>query len=370
MKTLSDRNATTDTSDNGYVPEPGALVVIVGNCHKRLINVVARVVGLTNDYYGPGKTMVEVELSDGQLLCGLLGGLEPATKEQIAASGFALNKQPQKTAQLDWGGDFESLGDRMKSYEAAETGRCLMPRLPIMVRVDGRAFSRFTRDLARPYDVNMQHLMLATAQYLAAELNARFAYTQSDEISLCWLARHETEQPPFGGKIFKLTSSIASMATAFFNYNIKTYFKTTTDVYQLRLPTFDCRVWNVPNEVEAVNCILWRERDATRNSLQSAARQYMSHKELMNKNSRDIHEALFKLGINWHNYPATFKRGSYIQRRTSELPVCVMSELQTVERTVFEPVDLPPLATIQNKIDVLFNGKAPICYAESITSTI
>jgi len=97
----------------------------------------------------------------------------------------------------------EAFGDRMKLYESAEAGRRLMPLLPAFARIDGRGFSRFTRDMARPFDVRLSRLMIDTTRLLVEEGGARVGYTQSDEISLMWDAEHQTF---FDGRIQKMTS--------------------------------------------------------------------------------------------------------------------------------------------------------------------
>lgn len=56
----------------------------------------------------------------------------------------------------------DALGDRMKFYERrAEPVH--MPTLPILARVDGRAFHTFTRDLRRPFDPDFRCAMEAAA---------------------------------------------------------------------------------------------------------------------------------------------------------------------------------------------------------------
>ena len=75
---------------------------------------------------------------------------------------------------------------------------------------------------------------------------------------------------------------------------------------------FDARCFNVPlNEV--TNCVLWRQQDATRNSIQSVGQYYFSHKELQNKSCDDIQEMLFvEKDVNWNMFPTHLKRGTAI----------------------------------------------------------
>jgi hypothetical protein len=85
------------------------------------------------------------------------------------------------------GSDKTSLGDRMKWYEKRYS-HVVMPMIPVMARIDGRSFSKFTAGLARPYDERMSRLMIDTTKFLVEQTNARCGYTQSDEITLVWLA--------------------------------------------------------------------------------------------------------------------------------------------------------------------------------------
>ena len=112
----------------------------------------------------------------------------------------------------------DDLGDRMKAYEAAQTSFKFDGFMPVYARLDGRGFSKFTRGMRRPYDERMSMAMITTASALVKETNARIAYTQSDEISLVWLADAEKAESQifFDGKMLKLASVLASFATAAF----------------------------------------------------------------------------------------------------------------------------------------------------------
>ena len=75
---------------------------------------------------------------------------------------------------------------------------------------------------------------------------------------------------------------------------------------------FDARVFNVPKE-EVTNCVLWRQNDATRNSVSSLAQAYFSPKELHGKNGSQMQDMLMeKYGINWNNLSIPEKRGTAI----------------------------------------------------------
>ena len=211
----------------------------------------------------------------------------------------------------------DMLGDRMKTFERLETDRRMIPGLPIYIRLDGRGFSKFTKQMKRPYDESMSKLMQATTEYLVSEFNATIGYVQSDEISL--IINNEYESPAiFEGKIQKLTSTLASSATAFFVSNFSEFFggKTISD-YSARLPSFDCRLFNLPSWGEAANSILWRYLDALKNSKQMLAHHHFSHSELQNHNGKQLVDKLqVEKGIIWADFPDFFKSGVFVKRET------------------------------------------------------
>ena len=216
--------------------------------------------------------------------------------------------------------DKTSLGDRMKRYELV-TKNYVMPRTPIIIRVDGKAFHTFTKRLNPDVDPScatgsselMHKVMMDTAYYMSVKMqNVVVAYTQSDEISFVFKDwdTHQTQQW-FGGSLQKMASVSASMATAYFNYSWARTFGVTPDNLS-DLALFDSRVFMVPHE-EVTNYLVWRQQDATRNSIQFLGHKYFSHTQLHKKNISEIQEMLFsEHGINWNNIDTWKKRGSCI----------------------------------------------------------
>lgn len=264
----------------------------------------------------------------------------------------------------------DPLGDRMKAYEMAEAGRHLMPRLPVLARLDGRCFSRFTQRMARPFERGLATLMLTVTENLVSATGARAGYTQSDEITLLYAADSERGEIFFNGRIQKMTSVLAAMCSTFFNQHASEWLQAE----HLRGPpqVFDCRVWAVPSPDEAANAFLWREMDATKNSVQMAARCHYSANELFGKSSKEMQAMLLRSDVNWNDYPSFFKRGTYVLRKRvsrkfteaeiSSLPPQHNARTNPdlcVERWVIEPEQLPPLGTVKNRVDVLFHGAAP-----------
>lgn len=263
----------------------------------------------------------------------------------------------------------DALGHRMKLYEGIEADRMLMPLLPILARMDGRCFHAFTRGMNQPFDMAFASMMIGTTEALMHETNASMGYTQSDEITLAWHSTDNESQVWFNGRIAKMVSQLAAQATLHF-------YRSACDlkpIFASRLPTFDARVWQVPNRTEGANAFLWREWDATKNSISMAASTVYSDKELFGKNGDEKQEMLFQKGINWNDYGSHSKRGTFVQKRmvTRAFTVDEIDKLPPrhfartnpdlkVERSEIMALDMPPFAKVTNREDVIFEGAEPL----------
>jgi tRNA(His) 5'-end guanylyltransferase len=194
---------------------------------------------------------------------------------------------------------------RMKKYE--HVYRSFLPRRTYtLMRLDGRAFHSYLAGAQKPFDRDFMNDMNLVAIRLAEEVQgARFAYVQSDEISLL-LTDFESLQSMrwFDGNVNKLLSVSAGLASAY--------------LARLRqnwpgLPMLDCRVWTMSDPVEVANYFVWRQRDAVRNSIQMAAQAYFSPARLQGKSTVELQEMLFSaVGVNWDRYPPECKRGRLV----------------------------------------------------------
>lgn len=263
----------------------------------------------------------------------------------------------------------DDLGNRLKSYEQLETARKLIPGVPIYARIDGRSFSKFTRDMQRPYDERMVEAMIHTLKYLVDKSGATIGYTQSDELSLGWTNLDTQSEPWFGGKVHKLTSVLASMATIAFAQGVLAHFDNADELLD-RAPHFDCRVFQVPNVDELANCFLWRNLDATKNSISMAAHHYFSHAELQGVSGAQKQEMLFSKGVIFEDYPESFRLGTFVRRKTVEqafdpvawaiIPLAHRVPLdQILLRTKITHYYLPALVTVKNLPQVLFDDQEP-----------
>ena len=244
----------------------------------------------------------------------------------------------------------------MKEYEAVETSRRLDVHLPIYARIDGRAFSTFTRGMRRPFDLAMTNAMIDTASYLVDETHARIGYVQSDEISLVWLAETPESDVFFSGKVMKMTSVLASMAAAKFA-------RVCPTGYEHRVPHFDARVFQLPSKTEAANAILWRAMDARKNSIQAVAQSRFSPRQLHKASQQDMLEMLRTVGVDFESFPVEFRCGTFLKRITSlrEMSAEEMERIPVAHRPVspvcrsaVERLTLPPFNQVEDRESVVF----------------
>lgn len=279
---------------------------------------------------------------------------------------------------------YDELGTRIKEFEAITTKTKLMPQLPLYARIDGRSFHTFCRGLKKPFCYELVETMQEVIKFLVAETHAQLGYVQSDEISLCWL---DPSKAPFDGKLFKLQSVLASLATSkFVNYIYKKYseifsseitddenIKSWTllcEKVQKIIPSFDCRVFQLPNEVELANTFVWREIDAVRNSVSMLAQANFSHKELQGKDRKAMITMLEEKGIRWNELRDDLKRGAYLKRVLIEkelddetwnkIPTNKKPESRTVIRSEIQQYNIPEMKNVENKVGVYFYNEQPI----------
>jgi tRNA(His) guanylyltransferase len=255
----------------------------------------------------------------------------------------------------------DDFGNRMKAYEAVETARKLDPLMPIYARIDGRAFSSFTRGMDRPFDMRMTTAMVETTKHLVQETHARIGYTQSDEISLVWLADTPESDVLFSGKVQKMCSVLASMAAAKFA-------TVTPEGFAHRLPHFDCRVFQLPSREEAANAFLWRAMDARKNAISMVAQAHFSHKALFSKDQKAMLAMLAEKGVDFDSYPAVHRMGAFV-RRTARERELTPAELERIPekhrptgpvmRSEMVVLEMPPFNKVTNRAAVILDGSDP-----------
>ena len=167
------------------------------------------------------------------------------------------------------------LKERMKNYEF-EFSDQLPSRLPVVIRIDGKKFSTFTRNLKKPWDERFYFAMRDTAIALAEEISgAVFVYHHSDEISIILLNDKEYRTEPwFGNKINKIVSLSSSIASFHMLKAIQEY-----EIIELNGgngPFFDARAFTLPDFIEVCNYVVYRQQDCERNAISSWCRKIWS----------------------------------------------------------------------------------------------
>lgn len=234
----------------------------------------------------------------------------------------------------------DSLGDRMKNYYENRAKTYLVRRMPVIVRLDGKAFHTFTRGFDKPFDKVLMKAMQETTLKLCQNIQGCvLGYTQSDEITLVLVDYNDINTDAwFDYSVQKMCSVAASMCTLYFNHkfidayaewftNAYSNVEVSEDAHKLNKvyekaiekgAMFDARVFNIPVE-EVTNCVLWRQQDATRNSISSLAQSKFSSRELHGKNSSQMQDMLMEnFSINWNNLTIPEKRGTAVIKKDGE----------------------------------------------------
>ena len=222
----------------------------------------------------------------------------------------------------------DNLGDRMKENYENRAKTQLLRRTPVIIRLDGKSFHTFTRGFDKPFDDILIEAMQQTMLTLCKEIQGCvLGYTQSDEITLVLTDYKKLETSAwFDYDVQKICSVSASIATLAFNRSFAKQCELyapshSNDINNAHINSiykgalFDSRCFNIPKE-EVTNCILWRQKDATRNSINAVAQANFSHKELQGLNVNQVQDKLFKeRNINWNDFPIYLKRGSCCIKR-------------------------------------------------------
>lgn len=265
--------------------------------------------------------------------------------------------------------EIKTLGDWCKWLEKNFSLDVMIPTLPVIIRLDGNNFSNWTKGLKKPFDQNLTDLMSDTCEYLVKITNAVVGYTQSDEITLILYSADKKSSIYNDGKKQKILSKLTSQCSVFFNDKRKEYLPNHN-----AKAFFDCRIYQVPTLNDACLQLLWREQDATRNSILCLAQSMYSHTEVENKNTSELQDKMMlEKGVNWNDLPVRLKRGTYIKRRVVEKPFS-KEELDSlppqhnarknpdlvISRSVISRVEYPIMGTIKNRADVIFFDKEPV----------
>ena len=240
----------------------------------------------------------------------------------------------------------DALGTRIKENYENRTRYYLPRRTYTILRIDGKAFHTYTKNLKKPFDEGLVDDFDNSVKTILPELQgAQFAYVQSDEASIL-LTDFSTPNACawFDGNIQKIVSVAASLMTMQFNgfrvtREMKEWFNTRGE-RNIKLAAFDARVFTIPDWIEVYNYFVWRNQDAARNSVQMVARSLYSHKECNNKSCAELQEMIYQKGINWANYNEGLKNGRLIIKEkyyapdTSKLAKDIKAQTDTIKPVV------------------------------------
>lgn len=256
----------------------------------------------------------------------------------------------------------DKIGNLLKKYEHSFS-YTLMPEMPVIARIDGRAFHTFTRGLRRPYDERLSKCMIETTRFLIENSHAILGYTQSDEISLIY----NPQSIFFDGKIQKITSVLSSLATVEFYKQILEKIPEKASDH----PAFDCRIFQVSNKELVVKYLEWRERDANKNAISMAAFSQFSHTRLHGMKSAQKIELLKTVAnIEFSEYPRFFRQGTFLKKIVRNVPIEESIRLNIKEkyrpeygtlvtRSFVEEQDWLRCNQMTNFVNVIFESQNP-----------
>ena len=236
---------------------------------------------------------------------------------------------------------FEDLDTSLRIYETAYDF-CVPPEQYIVVRLDGRGFTKLTKDIWKfeaPFDLRFRDLMVeTTAHLMQCGFNIIYGYTQSDEISLLF----HLDDDSFKRKTRKIISILASEASAKFS------------LLHGNMATFDARVCILPNVKIVEDYFRWRHEDAHRNALNAHCYWMLRNEgESLNEATLQVkglsrqekHDLLFSREINFNKLPLWQKRGTGLY-------------WQIIEKNGFNPKNNQP--TVSTRRQVFKNYELPL----------
>lgn len=239
----------------------------------------------------------------------------------------------------------------MKDFYENRTRISLPRRAYTIIRIDGKAFHTYTRGMDRPFDDGLMEDMDLTAAYLCKNvMGAKFAFTQSDEISLLLTDFEDIgTQSWFDSNLQKMCSVSASQATRAFN---EARLK-RCGLDAVKWAEFDSRVFQIPQKSEVENYFIWRQQDTTRNSIASVAQSLYSASQLKGKNTDQQQEMIFQKGINWNDYAPRYKRGRMIIKETYEKEPSANERSKSTTRTRWVSTEVPVFTQVREYLATL-----------------
>eukprot|EP00835_Amoeboradix_gromovi_P005232 NODE_474_length_8025_cov_0.281983.p2 type:complete len:254 gc:universal NODE_474_length_8025_cov_0.281983:3035-3796(+) len=212
-----------------------------------------------------------------------------------------------------------------------EPNNKLLQKTYIIVRIDGKNFSKFTEvnEFEKPNDIIGIDAMNSAALHCMKEfLDIKMAYGQSDEYSFLF----EPKSNPCNRRTEKLISLMASTFTSkYCSYKDWKY-----------PPVFDARAVVYPQKIQIMDYFKWRQADCHVNNLyntvfwrivKSGITKQEATEQLKGTNSSDKNEILFsKFKMNYNNECNIYKKGTTLIR--SVLPMSLYP-VEQIEKCIY-----------------------------------
>ncbi|GAQ82853.1 tRNAHis guanylyltransferase [Klebsormidium nitens] len=206
----------------------------------------------------------------------------------------------------------------VKRFELADE---LLPEVWIVIRIDGRGFTKFSQahEFEKPNDVRALCLMNASAKAVVEDQpDCIFAYGVSDEYS--FVLRKSTSL--YQRRASKLVSVFVSYFASNFVHRWPDFFPDKNLQY---LPAFDGRAVCYPTAAILRDYLAWRQVDCHINNqynacywalVKSGATPAEAQATIKGTQADFKNELLFKrFGINYSTLPAIFRKGTSIYRK-------------------------------------------------------
>jgi tRNA(His) 5'-end guanylyltransferase len=223
-------------------------------------------------------------------------------------------------------------------FKARELYKDIRALPPLVARADGRNFKEALERLGleKPYDARFERAMVSACRSLVVDsgLGPEWAYTFSDEVSAFFKVL------PFDGRVEKLDSVLPSYLASALTVALKAEAPLA----------FDARV--VPLHYEDVPGYLrWRQSEAWRNHMQSygfytlvkeGVPEMEASKRMYGMKFEDIHEMMWRRGVNLNDTPAWQRKGVFIYKKA-------------IEKEGYDPVKKKKVAVKRSEVEELWD---------------
>jgi tRNA(His) guanylyltransferase len=207
----------------------------------------------------------------------------------------------------------EELDLRMRTFEPFRSLH-IQPGAWTIIRLDGRAFTRFTAHrFAKPFDENLRDAMIEASISLLRDFQGIYAFTFSDEISVVFAPNWKI----FSGRIEKLVSVSAGLVSA-------TFTRACAETAH-----FDSRIWQSEKCNDVIDYFRWRQSDTTRCALhgwcywklrQARINEEEATRLLAGRDSNHQKNLLSDYGIDFDQVPLWQRRGIGLYWQSYEKP--------------------------------------------------